>query len=66
MQDFSAEGGLPNLWGSDFRGSERNLTIWQSPNIWGNFAKICIKINKNSEKLLRKFKKNKEYNMARL
>ena len=32
---------------SDFRGSERNFTIGQSPKIWAKFSKICIKINKN-------------------
>ena len=33
--------------GSDFSRVERNFTIGQSPNIWGNFSKIGIKINKN-------------------
>ena len=47
------------FWGSDFRRLERNFTIGQSPKIWGNFSKICIKIciNKNLEKLERKFEK---------
>ena len=47
MQDFSVEGGPPNVWGSDFSKVERNFTRGQSPKIWGNFSKICIKINKN-------------------
>ena len=42
--------------GSDFRGSEQNITIGQSPKIWGNFSKICIEIKK-FWKLLRKFEK---------
>ena len=33
--------------GSDFLRVERNFTIGQSHKIWGNFSKICIKINKN-------------------
>ena len=41
--------------GSDFRGSERNFTIGQSPKIYGNFLKICIKIN------MRKFEKNTKF-----
>ena len=32
--------------GSDFSRVERNFTIGESYNIWGNFSKICIKINK--------------------
>ena len=32
--------------GSDFSRVERNFPIEQSPKIWGNFSKICIKINK--------------------
>ena len=51
MQDFLGEGGAANVWGSDFRGSERIFTIGQSTNIWGNFSKICIKINENFETL---------------
>ena len=47
MPDFSVEGGPPNVWGSDFSRVERNFTIGQSPKIWGNFSKMCIKINKN-------------------
>ena len=35
------------VWGFDFLGSERNSIIGQSPKIYGNFSKICIKINKN-------------------
>ena len=42
--------------GSDFLRVERNFTIGQSQKIWGNFSKICIKINKTLEKL-RKFEK---------
>ena len=33
--------------GSDLSRVERNFTIGQSTKIWGNFSKICIKINKN-------------------
>ena len=47
MQDFSVEGGPPDVWGSDFSRVERNFTIGQSPKIWGNFSKICNKINRN-------------------
>ena len=51
MQDFSVEGGPQNVWGgSDFSRVERNFTIGQSPKIWGNFSKICIKINKKLKK----------------
>ena len=32
--------------GSDFRGWNEILLL-VSPKIWGNFSKICIKINKN-------------------
>ena len=46
MQDFSVEGGPQNVWGeSDFSRVERIFTIGQSPKIWGNFSKICIKLN---------------------
>ena len=58
MQDFSVEGGPQNVWGgADFSRVERNFTIGQSPKIWGNFSKICIKINKklkNIEKIREK------------
>ena len=47
MQDFSVEEGPPNVGGSDFSRVEQNFTIVHSPKIWGNFSKICIKINKN-------------------
>ena len=47
MQDFSVEGVRQMLRGSDFSRVERNFTIEKSPKIWGNFLKICIKINKN-------------------
>ena len=50
MQDFSVEGGPQNVWGSDFSRVERNFTIGQSPKIWGNLSKICIKINKKLKK----------------
>ena len=54
--------GPPNVGGgSDFRESERNFTIGQSHQIWGNFSKICIKINKNLEILLRRFEKNANF-----
>ena len=52
MQDFS--GG-----GVDFSRVKRNFTIGQSLKIWGNFSKICIKINKqlkNIEKIREKCK----------
>ena len=47
MQDFSVEGGPQNVGGSDFLRVDRNFIIGQSPKIWGNLSKICIKINKN-------------------
>ena len=47
MQDFSVEGVRQMFGGSDFSRVERNFAIGQSPKIWGNFSKICIKINKN-------------------
>ena len=48
MQDFSVERGPQNvLGGSDFSRVERNFTIGQSPKIWNNASKICIKININ-------------------
>ena len=47
MQEFSVEGVRKMFGGSDFSRVERNLTIGQSPEIWGNFSKIGIKINKN-------------------
>ena len=43
----------------DFRVQERNFTIGQSPKIWGNFSKMCSKINKNVKKLLRKLETNR-------
>ena len=52
MLDFSVEGGPQNVWGSDFSRVELNFTIGQSPKIFGNFSKICIKINKNQSKML--------------
>ena len=51
MQDFSVEGGPKMFGGSDFSKVERNLTTGQSPKIWGNFSKICIKINKKLKKI---------------
>ena len=47
------------MWGggSDFLRVERIFTIGQSPKIWGNYSKICIKINKkliNTEKIREK------------
>ena len=35
--------------GSDFSPVEQNFIIGQSHKIWGNFLKICIKINKKLE-----------------
>ena len=59
MQDFSVEGVQKMFGGSHFSMVERNFTIGQRPNIWGNFSKICIKINKklkNIEKIREKCK----------
>ena len=42
---------------SFFRGSRQNFTTGQSPEIWGNFPKICIKIIKNMEKYWENFRK---------
>ena len=53
--------GPPNVWGSDFPGAELKFSIGQSPKIWCNFSNIYIKINKNLEKLLRKFQKNANF-----
>ena len=40
-------GGVRQTFGGQiFRGSERNITIGQSPKIWGNFSKLCNTINK--------------------
>ena len=50
MHDFSVEWVNQMFGGSDFWGSELSFTIGQSPQIWGNFSKIFIKINKNFEK----------------
>ena len=58
MLDFSVEGGPPNGWGLDFGGSNRKFTIGQSPKIWGNFSKICLKLIKTRnfiEKIREKF-----------
>ena len=46
MQEFSVERVQQMFGGTDFGGSERNFTIGQMPKIYGNFSKICIKINK--------------------
>ena len=43
--------------GSDFSGVEPNVTIGQSPEIWGNFSRIGIKINTNLQNILGKFEK---------
>ena len=48
--------GPPNVLGSLFRGSGQNLTLRQSPEIRGNFLKICVKIIKN----MKVFEKNSE------
>ena len=56
MQNFSVEGGPPNVWGSAFRGSRQNFTITQGPEIWGNFPKLALKVFKN-EKVWRKYQK---------
>ena len=45
MQDFTVEG-IHQMWGGgEFRGSEGNFTIRQSPKILGNFSQGYIKIN---------------------
>ena len=54
MQDFSVDEVYQMFGESGFRGSDRNFTIGQSPQIWGNFSNICIKINKSLGKLSRK------------
>ena len=47
MQDFSVEGGPENVWwGVRIFDGGTKFTIGQSPKFWGNFSKICIKINK--------------------
>ena len=59
MPDFSVEGGPQNVWGgADFLRVERIFTIGQSPKIWGNFSKICIKINKKLKKYWENSRKN--------
>ena len=47
--------------GSDFSRMERNFTIGQSPKIWGNFSKICIKINKNLKVIEKNQGKNTDF-----
>ena len=49
MQDFSVEEGPPNVWGVRFFEGGKKFYYWGSPNIWDNFSKICIKINRNLE-----------------
>ena len=44
--------------GSDFLRVERHFTIGQRPKIWGNFSKICIKINKNLHNYWENSRKN--------
>ena len=43
---------------SDSSSVERNFTLGQSPNIWGNFSKISIKINKNLKNYSEILRKN--------
>ena len=40
MQDFGVEGVQEMFECSDFRGSERNFTIWQRSKISGNFSNM--------------------------
>ena len=47
MQDFSVEGVRQMFGRSDFLGGNEILLLGKSGKIWGNFSKICIKINKN-------------------
>ena len=44
---FSVEDGPINVWGPDFRGSEQNFTIGQSPKIYCNFKKYALKLLKS-------------------
>ena len=52
MQDFSVEGGPQNVWGGGtiFRGWNEILLLGKAQKNWGNFSKICIKINKKLNK----------------
>ena len=43
MQDFSVEGGPPNVWGSDFSRVGTKFFIGQIHKIWGNFQKYALK-----------------------
>ena len=47
--------------GSDFSRVERNYTIGQSPKIWGNFSKICIKINKKLKNYWENSRENADF-----
>ena len=58
MQDFSVEGDHKMFGGPDFSRGERNFTIGQSPKIWRNFSKICIKINKKLKEERENSRKN--------
>ena len=40
---------MRNVWGSDFRGSDRKFSFWKSPKIWGNFQKYAFKLIKIRE-----------------
>ena len=53
--------GSTKCLGSDFRGSEWNFTIGQSPKIYGNFSKICIKISKNLKNYRENSRKNANF-----
>ena len=78
---FFVEGGPANVWGSDFWGSEGNVTIGKSSKIWVIFQNYALKLIKiwnweNSRKnekfpkvfliFWRNYGENKEYNMNRL
>ena len=45
-EGFLGGGGSAKCLGYDFRGSQRNFTIRQSPKIWGIFQKYDLKLIK--------------------
>ena len=58
---FGWGGSTKCLGGSDFSRVERNFTIGQSPKIWGNFSKMCIKFNKKLKKFWENSRKNANF-----
>ena len=59
---FFGWGGSIKCWGgSYFSRVERNFTIGQSPQIWGNFSKICIKINNKLKNYWETSRKNANF-----